>query len=408
MSSCRSRSGGRWISIVLRRKSRSSRKRPAATSAGRSALVAERMRTSIRREREAPTRSTSPLSSTRSSLACCRGSSVPISSSSSVPPSASSNRPMRSVRASVNAPFTWPNISLSNSPSESPPRFTATSGRAARGEAACTHWATTSLPVPCSPRMSTLASDGATRSMSCSTGRMIADSAMSGGRPSRRSSWFSPSSRRVRRSARPELDLGPERGEQPGVVPRLLDEVAGAAAHRLDGLVDAAPGRHDDGRQGGVERLELGDQLEALAAGGGVAGVVEVEQDGVEVGPLHGGEHGGRRGRRLDGVAFALEQEPERLADVGLVVRDEDAAEAARNSTTGPGRWNRGESNTRDGTIEHRACLKVRPTEAGRSEEGCPLFGRPLIRTIGSSGRRYPARDALPAGSCSTIHPSCS
>ena len=30
-----------------------------------------------------------------------------------VPPSASSNRPMRSVRASVNAPFTWPNNSLS-------------------------------------------------------------------------------------------------------------------------------------------------------------------------------------------------------------------------------------------------------------------------------------------------------
>ena len=31
-----------------------------------------------------------------------------------VPPSASSKRPMRSVRASVNAPFTWPKSSLSN------------------------------------------------------------------------------------------------------------------------------------------------------------------------------------------------------------------------------------------------------------------------------------------------------
>ncbi len=58
--------------MVLSRNSRSSRKRPAATSAARSALVAERMRTSMRRAREAPTRSTSPVSSTRRSLACCR------------------------------------------------------------------------------------------------------------------------------------------------------------------------------------------------------------------------------------------------------------------------------------------------------------------------------------------------
>ena len=47
MSSRRSRSGGSRISMVLSRKSRSSRNRPAATSAARSALVAERMRTSI-------------------------------------------------------------------------------------------------------------------------------------------------------------------------------------------------------------------------------------------------------------------------------------------------------------------------------------------------------------------------
>jgi hypothetical protein len=44
--------------------------------------------------------------------------------------------PMRSVRASVNAPFTWPKISLSKVPSGSPPALTATSGLAARGEAA--------------------------------------------------------------------------------------------------------------------------------------------------------------------------------------------------------------------------------------------------------------------------------
>ena len=76
--------------------------------------------------------------------------------------------------------------------------------------------------------------------------------------------------------------------------------------------------------QRGVERLELRDQLESLAAGGGVARVVEVEQHGVEVGGLDGREHAGGRGGGLDVVALALEQQAERLADVGLVVRDED------------------------------------------------------------------------------------
>ena len=45
-----------------------------------------------------------------------------------MPPSASSNRPARSALASVNAPFTWPNISLSNTLSGSPPALTDDEG----------------------------------------------------------------------------------------------------------------------------------------------------------------------------------------------------------------------------------------------------------------------------------------
>ena len=41
-----------------------------------------------------------------------------ISSRNSVPPSASSKQPVRSAFASVNAPFTWPNSSLSKTPSD--------------------------------------------------------------------------------------------------------------------------------------------------------------------------------------------------------------------------------------------------------------------------------------------------
>ena len=53
------------------------------------------------------------LSSTRSSLICVAIGMSPTSSRNSVPPLAYSNLPMRSVEASVNAPRTWPNSSLS-------------------------------------------------------------------------------------------------------------------------------------------------------------------------------------------------------------------------------------------------------------------------------------------------------
>ena len=68
----------------------------------------------------------------------------------------------------------------------------------------------------------------------------------------------------------------------------------------------------------------MSDQLQPLPARGRVAGVVEVQQDRVEVVALGGSQHRGRRPGGLDGVALTLEQQAERLADIGLVVRDQD------------------------------------------------------------------------------------
>ena len=79
--------------MVLSRNSRSCRKRPAATSACRSALVAEIRRTSALRVRDEPRRSNSPVSSTRSSFCCWLSGTLAISSRNSVLPSASSKRP---------------------------------------------------------------------------------------------------------------------------------------------------------------------------------------------------------------------------------------------------------------------------------------------------------------------------
>lgn len=50
--------------------------------------------------------------------------------------------------------------SLSKKVSDRPPMFTVINGRSQRADAACKERAITSLPVPCSPRIKTFASDG--------------------------------------------------------------------------------------------------------------------------------------------------------------------------------------------------------------------------------------------------------
>ncbi len=71
-----------------------------------------------------------------------------------------------------------------------------------RDETACSAAETLPLPLPFSPVSSTFASEGPTRSIISSTGRIASDSAISSGRPESRSARFSASSRCPRRSAR--------------------------------------------------------------------------------------------------------------------------------------------------------------------------------------------------------------
>ena len=122
-----------------------------------------------------------------------------------------------------------------------------------------------------------------------------------------------------------ELELVADDGEQAGIVPGLGDEIAGAAAHGLDGDVDAGPRRHDDDRQRGVEPLQFLQKFEAFLAAGGVARVVEVHEDERVVVGLDGLDDGGGRFDGFGGEALAFEQEPQGLEYVGLIVGDEDA-----------------------------------------------------------------------------------
>ena len=79
-----------------------------------------------------------------------------------MPPLASSKRPLRRSTAPVKAPRSWPKSSEASKPSGSAAQLTLTRGRFARGEAAWIARAISSLPVPVSPVISTVAFVGAT------------------------------------------------------------------------------------------------------------------------------------------------------------------------------------------------------------------------------------------------------
>jgi len=93
---------------------------------------------------------------TRSSDACVSGGNSPTSSRKIVPPSAASNRPILRWTAPVNAPFSWPNSSEAISDAGIAAQLTRMKARLARFDRLWMARATSSLPVPVSPRMSTV------------------------------------------------------------------------------------------------------------------------------------------------------------------------------------------------------------------------------------------------------------
>ena len=137
--------------------------------------VADRMRVSTGIGLRDPTRVTVRSSSTRSSLTCIIGGMSPISSRNSVPPVVLSNRPFTCAIAPVNDPRSWPNSSTVPAPALQVFR------RAARRLPSWIARATSSLPLPDGPVISTDASLGATWPISVRTSRMIALSPINSG-----------------------------------------------------------------------------------------------------------------------------------------------------------------------------------------------------------------------------------
>jgi hypothetical protein len=111
----------------------------------------------------------------RSSFTWMSGGISATSSRKSVPPLAISNAPGFSLVEPVKAPFSWPNSSFSRISLGSAAQLSAKNGPRARSLFWWVARATSSLPVPLSPKMKTLAVEAATASISRYTSRMGSD-----------------------------------------------------------------------------------------------------------------------------------------------------------------------------------------------------------------------------------------
>ena len=118
-------------------------------------LVAATTRRSSRRVTFSPTFRISPSCSVRSSFACARGDNSPTSSRNTVPPDEASSRPRRDCTAPVKAPLACPKSSVSMRSSLNVAQLTAANISSRRGPSSCRARATSSLPVPLSPSIST-------------------------------------------------------------------------------------------------------------------------------------------------------------------------------------------------------------------------------------------------------------
>jgi len=118
----------------------------------------------------------------------------------------------------------------------------------------------------------------------------------------------------------PQLDLGAHNRDEPRVFPRLLDEIAGAATHRLHRQIYVRPGGHYDDAQTAVMRTQLGKQFQTFRAGGCIAGVIEVDEKGVEGFTGHPIQDLTRRLGSGYPVTLGLQQQLDCIQNMGLII----------------------------------------------------------------------------------------
>src|SRR4030095_15456123 len=96
------------------------------------------------------------------------------------------------------------------------------------------------------------------------------------------------------------------------------------------GLFEALPCGEQHDRQVGVEPAQSPEQLDAFAAGGGLAREVHVLDDQVDVAARYACQCLVRRGRELHACAFQCQQDVERGANRIVVVDDQQRSTVHR------------------------------------------------------------------------------
>ena len=181
-----------------------------------------------------------------------------------MPRCASSNTPVRRSCAPVNAPFSCPKISLSSSVSGIAAQLIATNGNDARGLSSWIVCATSSLPVPDSPQISTDALVGAACSIDAidaADARAVADDAAEAALLAQLAAQLLDLAQRLL-----PLDRLLQQDAQPRRIDRLAQVVVGAFLDRLDRGLDGALRREQDEREIGQLILQRAQQLEPAHA----------------------------------------------------------------------------------------------------------------------------------------------
>ena len=242
-----------------------------------------------------------------------------------MPPLAISKRPLRSARASVNAPRTWPNISLSNSVDGTPPRLTLTNGL--RGAAAVAvdglgDELLAGAALAGDQHRGVGRRDAADQLQDAQHARIAADQVAE---VVARVELVAGRARARRRCARVrgQAERGLHRLQHLLVGPRLGDEVGGAGLHALHRQRNRAPRRDQDDRNRRRRLLDLPQQREPLLARR-PAREVHVLDDQLTRLPAQHVERLVRRaggGRRQAGL---LQQQRQRGGHRSIVVDDEN------------------------------------------------------------------------------------
>ncbi len=178
--------------------------------------------------------------------------------------------------------------------------------------------------MPFSPVMRTLASDGPTREMTSSTGRIAGAAEIIEGEASVRRMRFSASRRWPWRIAWPSAicvrSVVRRRALSQGfwTKSRAPRRIASTARSTVPQAVMTMTGSVS------VDLLDPREQVEAFLARGRVARVVQIDERGVALTGLQRRQNAGGRAGGLAFQALALEQEAQGLEDVALIVGDQN------------------------------------------------------------------------------------